>query len=245
MRPAISTPVFTLHNLICTVKKNLPADVIPISPKHARSNTSITMSLPPSRRFITQLLAALPPSAAHDASTNPLSALPSPAKKPLLALQVLFPAEFLPALDLLDRRLVVRLHAPDARTRDELETHTTPSNTVYYVSSAQPRRYTASYDTSTSYQVRLRAWNCSCPAFAFAAFPAALNEHPIRTCDPADEAEGAWFGGVSLGGDVPPVCKHLLACVLVERCGGLFGGCVVEREVSVEEAAGWAAGWGD
>lgn len=54
------------------------------------------------------------------------------------------------------------------------------------------------------------------------------------------------FGGMSLGEDgVPPVCKHLLACVLVDRCKGLFGACVEERRVSVEEAAGWAAGWGD
>ena len=53
------------------------------------------------------------------------------------------------------------------------------------------------------------------------------------------------FGGLSLGDDMPPVCKHLLACVLAERCKGLFGGFVEERDVSVEEAAGWAAGWGD
>jgi hypothetical protein len=32
--------------------------------------------------------------------------------------------------------------------------------------------------------------------------------------------------------------------VLAER-GGLFGGYVKTREVSVEELAGWAAGWGD
>ena len=53
------------------------------------------------------------------------------------------------------------------------------------------------------------------------------------------------FGGISLGDGMPPVCKHLLACVLAERCKGLFGGFVEERDVSVEEAAGWAAGWGD
>jgi hypothetical protein len=51
------------------------------------------------------------------------------------------------------------------------------------------------------------------------------------------------FGGLTLGGDIP-VCKHLLACVLVEYCD-LFAGFVEEREVSVEELAGWAAGWAD
>ncbi|KAF2746784.1 hypothetical protein M011DRAFT_468467 [Sporormia fimetaria CBS 119925] len=43
---------------------------------------------------------------------------------------------------------------------------------------------------------------------------------------------------------VSPVCKHLLACALVEYAP-LFGGRGREREVGVSEAAGWAAGWGD
>ena len=59
-------------------------------------------------------------------------------------------------------------------------------------------------------------------------------------------AGSGWnFGGLSLGEGMPPVCKHLLACVLAEQCGSLFGSCVEERRVSVETAAGWAAGWGD
>ncbi|KAF2865553.1 hypothetical protein BDV95DRAFT_612433 [Massariosphaeria phaeospora] len=133
-------------------------------------------------------------------------------------------------------------------------------DTVYYVRSAQQRssRYSASYDATATYEVRLQAWNCSCPAFAFAAFPAVhpepavpILEHRERDGNvDAGTAEGengrAWiFGGVGLGEATPPVCKHLLACVLVERCAGMFGGFVKEEEVSAEEAAGWAAGWGD
>lgn len=123
---------------------------------------------------------------------------------------------------------------------------------VYYVRSAQRRtsRYGTSVDATSSYEVRLRAWNCSCPAFAFAAFPAsvvgtegeaeaALDEEQER-----DTGAGWKFGGVGLGGGTPPVCKHLLACVLGEWCE-LFKGFIEERDVSVEEAAGWAAGWGD
>jgi len=123
---------------------------------------------------------------------------------------------------------------------------------VYYVRSAQRRtsRYGTSIDATSSYEVRLRAWNCSCPAFAFAAFPAsvvgmegeaeaALDEEQER-----DIGAGWKFGGVGLGGGTPPVCKHLLACVLGEWCE-LFKGFIEERDVSVEEAAGWAAGWGD
>ncbi|KAJ4348661.1 uncharacterized protein N0V89_010039 [Didymosphaeria variabile] len=124
-------------------------------------------------------------------------------------------------------------------------------DTVYYVRSAQQRssRYSTSFDTLTSYEVRLRAWNCSCPAFAFSAFPPVHPEPsvPMYEPGPGRQAEGdEWsFGGASLADGIPPVCKHLLACVLAERCEGLFGGCVEERVVGVEEAAGWAAGWGD
>jgi hypothetical protein len=54
-------------------------------------------------------------------------------------------------------------------------------------------------------------------------------------------------GGLSLGKTKVPMCKHLLACVLVERTD-LFAGHVKiksKEQVSVEELAGWAAGWGD
>lgn len=286
--------------------------------------------LPTSRHFVTQLLKSLPSEVTSTTEANPLSAVSEAAKKQLLSLQVLFPNEFLPALDLLDRRLVTRLHigdnqeqpgtgasheavqseeaeeAGEAQPADEPmgtevnnDTHsptfppaaeataTTPvapnisedtimtdttlpslpnpalttRDCVYYVRSAQQRssRYTSSYDTTTSYEVRLQAWNCSCPAFAFAAYPAMYPEPDVPQYDPRGDASGEQdtarsgesqdglgiFGGASLGEGMPPVCKHLLACVLAERVEGLFGGFIEERNVSVEEAAGWAAGWGD
>jgi len=293
--------------------------------------------LPSSRHFVTQLLDSLaaPPSIDQaivekkNANTNPLNNVSDATRKQLLSLQVLFPNEFVPALDLLDRRLVTRFlicdgeelaarttgaeqrdattaqdvqmqdteetspsqqeneqkeqpgtHAHAANTNespapDKPSNHTTtttapkPSNlnTIYYVRSAQhrPSRFSTSYDTLATYQVRLLGWNCSCPAFAFAAFPTGqatplvpLNTavHPGKPNQLPDSAHQAgektkeegmeWiFGGISLGDGMPPVCKHLLACVLAERCKGLFGGFVEERDVSVEEAAGWAAGWGD
>ncbi|KAL6708359.1 hypothetical protein ACN47E_003283 [Coniothyrium glycines] len=279
-----------------------------------------------SRGFITQLLtslSSLAESSGNNASeTSPLNNLPDATKKQLLSLQVFFPNEFVPALDLLDRRLVTRFYITDAlptnppsrpaknpesatdhsptaqlatahtnpQTTDtapgdvispsaastaanSLPAHqphdpnipqtplhppttTHPNNTIYYVRSAQHRssRFSSSLDTTTSYEVRLRAWSCSCPAFAFAAFPAALPDPPPVLASgcvqglrmEAHDEDRAWvFGGVSLDHGIPPVCKHLLACVLGERCSGLFGGYVEERSVSVEEAAGWAAGWGD
>ncbi|KAK3701570.1 hypothetical protein LTR37_015424 [Vermiconidia calcicola] len=100
------------------------------------------------------------------------------------------------------------------------------------------------------YEVRVDAWSCSCPAFAFSAFPAAASE---RTDDESDDitqqqtyrsnTETWIFGGLTLGSDMP-ICKHLLAGVLVERCS-IFATFVEEREVSVEELAAWAAGWGE
>ena len=136
----------------------------------------------------------------------------------MLSLQVLFPNEFLPALDLLDRKLVTRFQigieepapttaesttvahdattsSPDMQLQDTqmqdneppTEPHANPQppttqippippskDTVHYVRSAQQRssRFSTSHDSTITYEVRLLAWNCTCPAFAFAAFPA-------------------------------------------------------------------------
>jgi hypothetical protein len=55
------------------------------------------------------------------------------------------------------------------------------------------------------------------------------------------KGRGWEFGGLSFdgkeGGKVP-VCKHLLACLLVERWEDVFGGYVKERSVEREEMAG-------
>jgi len=131
----------------------------------------------------------------------------------------------------------------------------TPS--TYYVRSAQQQqasrstsRYrNAAYEHTTYYEVRLDAWSCSCPAFAFAAFPATMaDSQDAAPFDAETEVNGtsssSWtFGGLTLGSDMP-ICKHLLACVLVEH-SQTFSHFVEERKVSPEEMAGWAAGWGD
>jgi len=75
-----------------------------------------------------------------------------------------------------------------------------------------------------------------------------LSDGTERQSAPTGSGSGSskygWrFGGLAKGQDVP-VCKHLLACVLVEQCAA-FKHFVVEKDVSVEEMAGWAAGWGD
>lgn len=128
------------------------------------------------------------------------------------------------------------------------------STSVYYIRSAQQQnsransKYRNVYENKTYYEVRLTAWTCSCPAFAFSAFPAtdtrAAHENKGKQGNSNDTHELSWlFGGLTLGTDMP-VCKHLLACTLVEHCAP-FSAFVEERQVSLEELAGWAAGWGD
>lgn len=152
---------------------------------------------------------------------------------------------------------------------------TVPSPAVYVVRSAQKhpsagtsRRGAGESSTGDAglprrYIVHTAPWNCTCAAFAFAAFPAAR----ARSADERggmsvmdeeegleDEGEGWEFGGMSFDGvgvghrdgvecdegkgDVPPCCKHLLACVLAERWAVGLGGYVNERMVSREEMAG-------
>lgn len=106
------------------------------------------------------------------------------------------------------------------------------------------------------YEVRLQAWNCTCPAFVLSTFRD--SGRPVEE-DPdvrADDYEGMddyhgdrWLGGtltrILSRNSAPPICKHLLACVLATRCGRLFGNGLQERiDVSQGEMAGWAAGWG-
>lgn len=95
------------------------------------------------------------------------------------------------------------------------------------------------------YTVRLKAWNCDCAAFAFAAFPPVYP--PLESED--YEQNGAWedgdVGGLSFNGreggeDGIPVCKHLLACLLAERWEGVLGTYVREWRAGREEGAGIA-----
>jgi hypothetical protein len=99
-----------------------------------------------------------------------------------------------------------------------------------------------------TYVVRLTAWNCTCAAFAFAAFPCtgswafgAETTGSSRVVEGEGEEEGWSFGGVSLGGDGVPCCKHLLACLLAERWEAGFGSYVEERRVGRGEMAGLVA----
>ncbi|KAI9836250.1 MAG: hypothetical protein M1819_001587 [Sarea resinae] len=372
------------------------------------------LPLPTPRTILTALFNALPsaptPNApltpsnpGHAPDPPPVNLLQSLAhantdngeqtKKLFVTLHAIFPALFLPALDLLDRGLVTRLvvlpaplpreasvseqrrqqqwqgvsrasndgdgegdggesksgakkgvgekkegahSGPETETcapgpRDKGDITAQQQSAVYYVRSARPTRpnwYSRPRATDAAsrmssaaataaaaggegeggdtegaqhYEVRPRAWNCSCPAFAFAAFASTTTSTTTTTTPAVNSTTGTStshapsattattaavpdeyqnpnpaetsfiFGGLgrdepepgsepkpipgtipanedgtggTQGAQGPPICKHLLACVLAERCGSL-GAYVQERRVGAEEAAGWGAGWGD
>lgn len=192
------------------------------------------------RQWLTSLIHSLP-SEGVDAShvANPLRDFAPEGKNILLTLYALFEKELLPALDLLDRNLVSRLQVQSHETQAE---KTRP----YMVRSAQQHYGTHrghNREHVNYYEVRLQAWSCSCPAFVFSAFPASAPQSDEKENDDQTEESDVLVGGLTRGDDVP-ICKHLLACLLVQHCGA-FSQFVEEKEVSMEELAGSAAGWYD
>jgi hypothetical protein len=200
------------------------------------------------------------------------------AKSIFTTLHFLFPHELLPALDLLDRKLVTQLvFIPSPSTALDMPVTHPPrsegSSTVseqtswetFYVQSASATasssksnsRYRRVYNpTGTYYEVRLDAWNCTCPAFAYSAFGGASDlshdqagleaEHEQTGSEKEGEGEGWRFGGTATrDGTGAPICKHILATVLGKALPSLFGSGVERKEVTAAEAGGWGAGWGD
>jgi len=208
------------------------------------------------RDIVTSLIDSLYHPDEDQESSNPLRHASQQIQNTLLTLHVLFPNELLPALDVLDRGLVIHMllqTAPNDKANSEdgergVDQLSLSPTQMYLVRSGQQASRLRQANYTSQYEVRLTAWSCSCPAFAFSAFPATSLEQIANRGPPAqcvqDAADGKWkIGGVSTGIDVP-ICKHLLACALVEH-GGVFAGLVERRRVSVDEMAGWAAGWGD
>lgn len=133
---------------------------------------------------------------------------------------------------------------------EELDTPAIPtrnlSSYVYHVQSgrSRPRKY-PKYKKffPRIYCVRTKAWHCSCDAFTHAAFvdepkpvsiggvKSGIGARRARRLWKKEEEEKIWqqmnkykwvWGGRMLGVGSPPVCIHLVACVLAEHCGELF-----------------------
>lgn len=157
------------------------------------------------------------------------------ARSLLLTLHTLFPHELLPALDLLDRGLVMRLQSRG----DDV-------NEVYYVQSSSVVTATAPHGhpnrtqtAATFYEVRLDSWNCTCPAFCVSAF-----QGLDLLDDTTPKSSVGWhFGGVCNRSLRPPSCKHILAATLAKAAPNLFGDNT--RHVTRDEMVGWGGGWGE
>jgi hypothetical protein len=239
--------------------------------------------LPHPHAFITSLISQL--AAINSSSPDLIPSLSSlrrqdlkSAKSIFTTLHFLFPHELLPALDLLDRKLVTQFrlmppHVTNQRTvGSQLPQPAEPTTgaeqttwEIFYVRSASATtsssksksRYRRVFNPAgTYYEVRLDAWNCTCPAFAYSALGRALDLYrdQTRSEDEDDqtgsEMEGGgkeWrFGGtLTREGAGAPICKHILAATLGKGLPGLFGNGVEKKEVGAAEAAGWGGGWGD
>ena len=239
--------------------------------------------LPHPHAFITSLISQL--AAINSSSPDLIPSLSSLrrqdlkyAKSVFTTLHFLFPHELLPALDLLDRKLVTQLRLMTSTVTDQGTVTPRPTEQtvpatdteqttweIFYVQSASATssssktksRYRRVYNPAgTYYEVRLDAWNCTCPAFAYSAFGGSLDldQDQSRLGDEDDqtgsEMEGVgkeWrFGGtLAREGNGAPICKHILAVTLGKSLPGLFGNGVEKKVVTALEAAGWGGGWGD
>lgn len=237
-------------------------------------------SLPAPRDILTALITSLSSPAPRGLTSTPNPLRDSPGEKATLlsTLHVLFPSLLLPALDLLDRGLVTRVVCRDrahpespqrasggkgdqsgeggegtaARAQEGGSGHVgeAPRGGFHVVRSlaSTMKRREGGY-----YIVFLDAWNCTCPSFAFDAFPPvsatsdSMKEDKSGGGGEADEAGETWtFGGLSTDGTEGfgasiPCCKHLLACVLAERWGDVLGSYVAVKVVGKGEMAGLVA----
>jgi hypothetical protein len=104
----------------------------------------------------------------------------------------------------------------------------------------------------THYSTSLISWSCTCPSFIFSAFKSSSLLDHASTISPATNGStkdtSDWvFGGLGREREAPgeiPICKHLLALLLAEKVGSIFGSRVQERKVGLDEFAGWGGGWG-
>ena len=191
----------------------------------------------------------------------------------LLLLHFLFPHELLPALDLLDRKLVVRLvcsPSDDAESSEFSRQGKKSSDTVssnlqqpFYVQSAsavtQKPSKSSKYRRAHSrfevhYEVRLDSWNCTCPAFVYSTLVhmPSYDAHSTPSSDSSQAATSCpteiqdWeMGGSLTSGSCSgiPMCKHILATSIGNAAPSLIPDCVRTSTVDQSTVAGWAAGW--
>ena len=152
-------------------------------------------------------------------STHQLSTI----KPLLLTLHCIFPNELLVALDILDRKLVRLLRPTSSDESSSFFVISATNSSSSSSSSPSPDSSNNLYNAK-GYQVCLHAWNCTCPGFVYSAF--SQDEQGSNHCAPQDQEKCYYycpFGGSLARDSSPPVCKHVLACLLAVRCPALFG----------------------
>ncbi|KAK5937018.1 hypothetical protein PMZ80_010767 [Knufia obscura] len=181
------------------------------------------------------------------------------ARSAMLTLHFLFPHELLPALDLVDRKLVNRLRCQHGDGQaSSLEVFYVQSASAVTESvnrrSASSRFRNAWTATKIHYEVRLDSWNCTCAAYAQSQLKLLLADHgggaEERVSVGIPEADliqsRPLVGGVATKSNCQiPICKHILAAALANAAPNLFADGLQSREVSKEETAAWSAGWGE
>lgn len=239
-------------------------------------------SLPAPRDILTSLITSLSAPTRQDLASgpNPLRDVPNEKTALLSALHVLFPSLLLPALDLLDRGLVTRVlrKSPAGSRGGEQEPErkgnqtgvsgeetTAGSKEAGVVGAGDEDAQRSGFHMVRSlastmkrreggyYIVFLDTWNCTCPTFAFDAFPPVTSTSGLMKDEKggggeeAGDPEQRWtFGGLSTDGledfgASVPCCKHLLACVLAERWADVLGSYVPVKRVGKGEIAGLVA----
>lgn len=198
----------------------------------------------------------------------------SNVKPLLLSLHCLFPNELLLALDILDRGLARRfIRADTVASSANISNTATPSTgfqhgqgisefgvcpdeDIFLVISASTASSSSSSsgwpkEKEKSYEVRLQAWNCTCPTFSLVAFrdtPPDLGDSRSITDSTGSQEPFTAFGGMLTRESAkisPPVCKHLLACLLMSTCPGVVGTAAEgSRLANADEIGGFCAGWG-
>ncbi|EPE07711.1 coproporphyrinogen 3 oxidase [Ophiostoma piceae UAMH 11346] len=191
---------------------------------------SLDGELPAPRRVLADLvhaIAAIPLAGSAD-STGPSNALrrvPHEHRALLATLHVLFPALLLPALDLLDRRRVVRFPLAPGPGRAPAS-----ARALYQIRGDH------------AHVVHLRSWHCTCAFFALAVASHGAGTDEDSSCGPS-------LASAPLAFSTPP-CKHLLACLLADEWPALraytqadgLGRGAEEAAASPETLAGLVAG---
>ncbi|KAG4304702.1 hypothetical protein PORY_001755 [Pneumocystis oryctolagi] len=145
----------------------------------------------------------------------------------VISLYYIFKDTFLLALDLLDEKRIAACSWESVSNQESKDQWK-----IYYVFDVIDDENSTDVfkdNQKHQYEVRTSVWHCSCPEFTFSAF----NNDYYVAWDRIITTPGGFWGGCILG-EPMPICKHLLACVLIER-GFRAHHNILKKSISKEE----------